>query len=128
MVGRVTLAKCSVELDDDGILVVVHDEGSDLDAAEIDAILGHHRALADGHKLPVLIDARGVRRMDREARERGSGPEVAAVTSRLAIVVGSAVSAVIGNFFMRVSRPHYPTRLFTDVAEAHAWLLGGDGA
>jgi hypothetical protein len=32
---------------------------------------------------------------------------------------------MLGNFFLRVSRPNYLTRMFSSDAEARAWLLDG---
>jgi hypothetical protein len=59
---------------------------------------------------------------DRGAREVGAGPEVMAITSHMAVLVGNPMSRIIGNFFLRVTRPAYPTRLFTDEASARRWL------
>lgn len=113
-------------LGEDGILAIVHRENARIDPASTRQVIALHVSLAAGRKTPVLVDVRNVRHMDRESRELASGPDVAAVTSRLAIVVGNPVSAVIGNFFLLVSRPNYPTRLFTDDAAARAWLLQPD--
>ena len=46
------------------------------------------------------------------------------VWSETALVVGSPVSRVIGNFFVGLNRPKYPLRLFDDQEFATAWLLG----
>lgn len=121
----VELGGARVALDASGIVVVTHAPQSVLDVAIARRILDSHRRFAAGRKLPVLVDARGVRRADREARELVAGPAVAAHTSRVALLVGGTVSAVIGNFFLRVSRPVYPTRVFSDIEEARAWLLAG---
>jgi len=112
---------------EDGILTIsICPEDGVVDGPGITRVIDQHVALADGRKTPVLVDARRARRMSREARELASGPRVAAVTSVLAVLIGSPVSAMIGNFFLYVSRPHYPTRLFYDEAAARMWLLQPD--
>jgi len=121
----VELGGARVTLDAKGIFVVTHAPQSVLDVELARKILDAHARLAAGRRTPVLVDARGVRRADREARVLVAGQEVAVNASRLALLVGGSVSAVIGNFFLRVSRPAYPTRVFSDLDEARAWLLAG---
>jgi len=84
-----------------------------------------HLEAAEGMKRPLLADVRGIRTVDREARRLATGPDVTAVTSRLAILVGNPLSRVMANFFLRVKGPEYPARLFTDEGAARAWLLQG---
>jgi hypothetical protein len=79
-------------------------------------------ALAAGHKRPVLADVRGLLTADRASRELAAGPSIAAVTACMAIVVGNAVTRMLGNFFLKVTTPPYPTRIFGDEAEARVWL------
>lgn len=40
----------------------------------------------------------------------------------MALLVGSSFGRMIGNLYMAVSPPRFPTRLFTDEDEATAWL------
>jgi len=70
----------------------------------------------------VLVDARPVRSMTRAAQRLTAEHPAAARTDALAIMVEGPVSRMLGNFFMSVSRPTYPTRLFTEEAAARAWL------
>ena len=75
-------------------------------------------------RMPVLVDMRGVRSQSREAREYFGGPEAEMTTLAVALLIGSPVSRVLANFFLRLSSTQrYPTRLFTDEASAIAWLL-----
>lgn len=76
-------------------------------------------ALAGSRRLPLLVDMRGLKTLDRAARSRFS--ETDAIT-RLAFVVESPLSRVLANFFLAVSRPSWPTRMFTSEDEAVAWL------
>ena len=81
-----------------------------------------HLAAARGRKLRTLADVRGVIGNDRQTRQLAAGPEVAAVTLCMAVLVGDPLSRTLGNFFLLVSRPAYPTRIFTDEAAARRWL------
>ncbi len=44
------------------------------------------------------------------------------LVSAVALVVGTPLSRMMGNFFLSVSRPMAPTRLFEDEASELAWL------
>jgi hypothetical protein len=80
------------------------------------------RKLGKGKRLPVLVDIREVRSADRDARAYFGGAEAARVELAAAILVGSPLSRMIGNFYLTVSAPLIPTRLFASYAEAIAWL------
>jgi hypothetical protein len=81
-----------------------------------------HVAAANGEKRPALADVRGLISVDRGSRQVAAGGDVVAVTQRMAILVGNPVTRVLGSFFLRVTTPGYPTRLFTDEQQARAWL------
>jgi hypothetical protein len=83
---------------------------------------GAHAAAAGGRKRRTLVDARGVAATDRATRQLAAGPLLEAVTSRMAVLVGNPVSRTLGNFFLRVARPAYPTRIFSDEGAARRWL------
>lgn len=80
--------------------------------------------LANGRRLPVLVDIRSLTAIDGDARRYYAGEEAARVESAIALVVGSPLSRMVGNFFLSINRPQVPVRLFTIEGEALAWLRG----
>jgi hypothetical protein len=66
---------------------------------------------------------RGVRSQSRAARDYFAGPEAEKATLAVALLIGSPVSRVLANFFLRLRPQRIPTALFTDEAAAIAWLL-----
>lgn len=81
-------------------------------------------SLTNNTRMPVLVDLRGVRSQSREARDYFGGPQAEATTLAVALLIGSPVSRVLANFFLRLnSAGRYPTRLFTDEPSAIKWLL-----
>jgi len=112
-----------VFLDPRGIFRIIHPPGARVELDDVLWIRARHQQAAGSRKIPVLVDARQVRAMSLAARRAAAGVEIARITSRCVVLVGGPVSALIGNFFMQVARPAYPTRLFTDVEAAEAWLL-----
>lgn len=73
-------------------------------------------------KFPLLIDARDVRYMEREARKHFSTNGRDIKINCFAVMVKSPLSRMIGNFFMGLNKPAIPARLFDDENDAIAWL------
>jgi hypothetical protein len=117
---RVAVADVYVEAD--GTLVLRFRQQAKLVGKQGEEVVRAHVAAAKGRKLRTLADVRGIVVNDRQTRQLAAGPAVAAVTSRMAVLVGDPLSRTLGNFFLRVSRPAYPTRIFTDEAAARRWL------
>jgi hypothetical protein len=122
------LSIADVFVEADGTVVVRFHAGCHAVGAQGAAVVQAHAAAAAGRKCRALVDLRGMASADRATRDLAAGPTLAAVTSRMAIVVGDPVSRTLGNFFLRVTRPDYPTRLFTDEAAARGWLAEDAGA
>jgi hypothetical protein len=84
--------------------------------AAVDAMI----QLTGGRRSPLLVDMHGFGPPDRSARlelaRRGD------VVSAVALIVDTPLSRMLGTFFLSVSKPPYPTRLFEDEASALAWL------
>lgn len=80
------------------------------------------RALANGRRVPVLVDITEVKGADREARAYLASEEVATVQSAAALIVGSPISKLVGNFFIGLNKTKFPTRLFTNEKRAMKWL------
>jgi hypothetical protein len=72
--------------------------------------------------LPVIVDVRRVKSMDRGARVHYASSTQRTVG--IAVLIGSPLSRVIGNFFIGLNKPLIPCQLFTAEPEALAWLRG----
>jgi hypothetical protein len=44
------------------------------------------------------------------------------VVSAIALIVGTPLTRMMGNLFLSMSKPQFPTRLFDNEASALAWL------
>ena len=66
-----------------------------------------------------VIDAKGA---ERAVRERNADGKQIAGLIALAVVTGNPVSRFLGNFFLTVSRPSYPMRLFANPLDALDWV------
>ena len=75
----------------------------------------------DGISYPSLFDIREVNSTSKDARDymANEGNDLVVAS---ALLVNSSVTKMIGNFFISVSKPKNPTKLFTDERKSLEWL------
>ena len=76
--------------------------------------------LTGGREHPLLVDAHDAGPQDRPARMEFA--RRSDLVSAVALIVNTPLSRMMGNFFLSVSKPVAPTRLFDDEPSAVAWL------
>ena len=113
-----------VWLGEDGIARVIHVPGAKVTLKDAQETMAAYLKVNKGRKLPLFVDTKTMRSLAREARHYYAGEEAAKVASAVAIIVGTPVSRVLGNFYIGLSNPHLPSRLFSSENEALAWLKG----
>ena len=97
-----------------------HPDGAEVTGQDAREVLQAIASLANGPSTPVLVDLREAHSVSREARNTFAS---STIPSRIAMFVQSPVSRVIANFFLGVSGPSVPTKVFTDFDDAQRWLL-----
>jgi hypothetical protein len=118
--GAIAHPKFRIWLRQDGIVQLVWAPRSILCLEDATAALEGMAQLTGGRRSPLLVDMRETGQLDRPARaEFASRSDLHAA---VALVVGTPLSRATGNFFLRVSKPLFPTRLFDNEASAVAWL------
>ena len=120
----VTTNTLSMWRSDDGMIhikVLAHAKMSLADAKE-----GNRLAwdLSDGKRRPRFCDYTEIHSQDAECRAYYASQETSKTCLACAILIGSPVSRVIGNFYLGLNRPSTPTRLFTSKPQAIEWLRG----
>jgi len=126
MAARRIVLDCGVvSTGDDGIITVALPPGTRVTLEMLrDEIMPARRALRrQGERDLLLVDMRGVRAADRDAREYGRCDEVVAITQALALVVDGPVSALIARFFAGINRPDHPVTIVASMERARSWLL-----
>lgn len=114
--------KARIWWDDRGFVRVLILPGARLDLEDAKAIIGGEARFAKGEPVASLADIRGIKSVTREGRLYFTGKEAAATLRVQAVIVGSPLSVVIGNFYGLYGTP-YSIRLFTSEQKAITWLL-----
>lgn len=73
-------------------------------------------------KFPLMIDARGIKSISRDARNFFTTNGRETNTLAFGILIDSSISKVVGNFFLGINKPAVPTKLFQDEINAEEWL------
>ncbi len=113
-----------VWLGEDGIARIIHVANAEVTLEDAKETMAAYLKLNQGKRRPLFIDTKTMKSMSRETRKFYAGAEAAKVASAAGIIVGTPVSRVLGNFYLGLSNPHLPSRLFTSDAEALEWLKG----
>lgn len=96
-----------------------------VDFEEMQAHLDQTFELAKGYPpMRNLVDSRQVRGISKAARDCSDAHDKKhKQTEKLALLVGSGISRIAGNLYLKFSAPSSPTQLFTDEKKAKEWLL-----
>ena len=125
MAGELTAATptCEFRYDTRGFVHAVMRVGCEMALADAKENVAAIFELGGRTRSRVLVDMRGVRSQSREARQYFAGAEAEKATLAVALLIGSPVSRVLANVFLRLNPQRIPTALFTDEAAAIAWLM-----
>jgi hypothetical protein len=107
---------------EDGVLRGSLRAGADEQLEDAAANVEAAASLAGDRKVPVLIDLRHVHFISQDARRFYAGKRPAKYSLALALVIGSPLSKLMGNFFLWLNKPPFPTKLFTSEQDAIDWL------
>jgi DNA-binding phage protein len=106
---------------EDGILIARYlTKKIDLKTAK--HIVSARKEFSQNRLYAGLADASKVTSVTRDAREYLSSAEAIEGLLAGAILSGSSFNAFIANFFVKVTQPRIPTRIFTDEDKAIQWL------
>lgn len=76
-----------------------------------------------GFRVPVLVDARGIRSADQESRNFWTSAEYAQYIKAVAVISGnSPIVNMIGNIVMAVRKPLVPIKLVVSEEKAMPWI------
>ena len=109
----------------DGVLVWRFREGAvDTEETACEQVQKFYEMGKDIVPAPMMIVMAGLVNQTAGARQYYSSSAMSPKTaSRVALILSSPVSRVLGNIYMGLTRPEVPTRIFTSEDKAFAWLL-----
>lgn len=122
---KISTPVADIQRGSDGIIRLRYTiPGTEVKLEDIKAVRAAIWEMSDGQKRPVLADIRNLKGSDREVTKYSSGEEMAQSLKAAAILSDSVISRVLGNLFIGIGKPPFPTRLFNSETEAVEWLKG----
>ena len=118
--GVVTHPKFQMWLGPDGVVQMTWVSKAVIGLEDAIAAIAVMSELTGGRRSPLSVDLHDGGQPSRLARVEFTRHDD--LVSAVALIVGTPLSRVMGNFFLTVSKPPYPVRLFDDEASALAWL------
>lgn len=106
---------------EDDIVYFIYKPGTILTIESARRVVEDRKRFQNNISYPVYCDARGLKDSDKQARDflakEGSDLVIA-----VAILTGSPVTRLMINFYLTISKPITPTKLFTDMDQAISYL------
>jgi hypothetical protein len=106
----------------DDILHVTYKKGLIIDASIASEIIHTRKEFCNHRPYPGLILDLGVMEISKEARDLFSSELGTRDVLATALVLRAVYSRIIGNFFIKVTRPPIPVKIFNDKTKALEWL------
>lgn len=106
---------------DDGIVIATWESDSvDLEAAQ--RAVKYRLECTDYQPYPLLSNIKPIKIISKPARDFLASEAGCEGIIAAAILIDSPLGSMIGNFWISISRPLRPTKIFTNEAEAKKWL------
>jgi hypothetical protein len=105
----------------DGILFFKYKQSIVIDLSIAHQIVADRIQMQNEKSYPVLCDIRGVVDSDKAARDylAQSG---SVLSKAVGIVTNQSVSVIMTSFYLKISKPSVPTKIFTDESSALVFL------
>lgn len=103
----------------DGLVHIDWERGTRVTLADANEAIAAVAQSDPAKQARLLVDMRFLRGIDHDARRAFAATTV---VSRQALLVTSPVSRTVASFFLGVSRPGFPTRVFDQQDQAEVWL------
>jgi len=115
------LEKFTVENSPKGWLHVVFKSNTKINLEDAIGVVKYEGILSRGQKRPILHVVEEFVDFDNEVMRYSAGPGTQ-FSSAEAYVIKSVAHRIVGNFYMRVSKPKVPTKVFNSIEKAEEWL------
>ena len=109
-------------LEDDIIHVVYKPHLKSIDMEVAQKMVSNRLKISNGISRPIFIDTSNAKEINKEAEEHMATGDAMKYLNATALLVHNRVSKLVANFYISISRPKIPTKVFTDKQKALEWL------
>lgn len=121
--NKITTRTANIFKDENDIVHIIILDGIKMDYEDaLDNFLVI-RNLSESKKILKLIDARSNWTIKKKARDFIARKDVEKKTLARAVIRGSFLNKILLNFFILLSKPKAPTKIFDNYTDGYNWLL-----
>lgn len=114
--------KFEIKLYETGVLENIVKKGQVIDVEDIKLLVKTNLTLTNNKHYAALIDGEELASFTKEAMEYSARNDISPKVLARAIMVNSLPKRIVGNFYIKITRPAVNTKLFNDRAKALIWL------
>lgn len=107
---------------ENGILFCRFNLGVIIDLALAQHLVAERVRFVQNTSYPVLVDFRALNSIEKDARDFFSSEDGQAFLKAGAFVISSPLSKTLANFYLKLTNPRLPARIFSDEESAIQWL------
>jgi len=107
---------------DGNLLIATYKKGKTITLEIAKKIVQDRIDFTEHQPVLVLLVNQGGLSFNKEARDYLASAEATEGIKAAVILSDTAATAMIGNFIIKVNKPHIPVRMFTNRAHAISWL------
>lgn len=122
MIKTLHIEKFEIRLHESGVLENIVKKGEVIDVEDIKLLVKSNLTITNNQYYAALIDAEELASFTKEAMEYSAKKEISPRILARAILVNNLPKRIVGNFYIKITRPAVITKLFNDRAKAFIWL------
>ncbi|MDF2436169.1 MAG: hypothetical protein K0Q95_545 [Bacteroidota bacterium] len=107
---------------DSSVIFIVFKKGAKMDVASAREMIVSAEKLSDKKPYLMFSDIRNHVEITPEARKVAADKKEAPLIIANAVLTDNVALKLTANFFVKINRPHFPVKLFTDRSKAMLWL------
>ena len=119
---KINTEKFEVTLIEKGIIENVLMPSVIIDEKDVLELKEHNFQIAAGEPYALLVIPGHLTTITKEAKELLAQKDFVHITFAKALLIKSAGHKLVGNFYLKINKPHTNTKIFSDRLKALIWL------
>ncbi|MDO9184637.1 MAG: hypothetical protein Q7W13_01400 [Bacteroidia bacterium] len=119
---KTLLENNEISLDLEDGIVTAKFKAEHFDLRMVKKLVEDRKKVFNGILYPVIANVMSLKSSTKAARDFFASESGCEGIIATAVIVNSPVGSIIGNFYIRISKPLRPVKLFTDKLKAKKWL------
>lgn len=121
--NKILLDNNEISLDLEDGIVTANFKVKHFDLQTVQKLVDDRKKVFNGIVYPIIANVTSLKSSTKAARDFFATETACEGISAAALIINSPIGRIICNFYIRISRPLRPAKLFTNIPEAKKWLV-----